>query len=294
MQRLRHLGDIVAMAFNFRLLALISCHPLLSSAQYNIRCGPINTTTFSRAFKLIRNLAANFVHDTCTERFDGNRIQVAAWPMYASVSDDDASFATIQVSGYAYGLSDCASRWLPRRMALRNLFDLVGGNISHYSGASINEAWLSHSVSGADISLETSSNITNLQHVTGRYGHFDATVPIRVSIKPSTQAIPTAEVRIRASGCGDSLRSANFQTSAFLVPERGLTIVSDVDDILRTCELWNWKRALLSFSVVPFVPWLNMNEIYMEWQRLIPQTHFHYTTDALETMHEWYTEGAAF
>lgn len=104
----------------------------------------------------------------------------------------------------------------------------------------------------------------------------------------------------------------------FFVPPRGLSIISDVDDILRVAEVWNWKQAILDLFARPYTPWLNMNELYMNWSRDIPlggggywnkgkwvpspdrgdqtrdavtNVHFHYATDAPEVNAGFYVAG---
>lgn len=52
------------------------------------------------------------------------------------------------------------------------------------------------------------------------------------------------------------------KADTFLVPANGLTIVSDIDDVLRVAEVWNPKQAILDLVTRPFQPWLDMPDIY--------------------------------
>lgn len=66
--------------------------------------------------------------------------------------------------------------------------------------------------------------------------------------------------------------------TAYLVPTDGLTIISDIDDILRVTKIYEPKEGLLNSFARPFTPWMNMPEIYANWSKTLPQLHFHYLT----------------
>ena len=70
--------------------------------------------------------------------------------------------------------------------------------------------------------------------------------------------------------------------TAYLVPNQGLTIISDIDDILRITQIYDPKNGLLNTFAKPFVPWMNMPEIYLNWSTSIPDFHFHYLTTTPE------------
>ncbi|KAI9869185.1 MAG: hypothetical protein M1830_005456, partial [Pleopsidium flavum] len=70
--------------------------------------------------------------------------------------------------------------------------------------------------------------------------------------------------------------------TAYLVPPKGLTIVNDIDDILRITKIYEPKEGLLNSFARPFTPWMNMPEIYANWSRSIPDFHFHYLTTTPE------------
>jgi Uncharacterized conserved protein (DUF2183) len=71
-------------------------------------------------------------------------------------------------------------------------------------------------------------------------------------------------------------------TSAYLVPTGGLTIISDIDDILRVTKIWSPTEGLLNSFARPYTPWMNMPTIYANWSRSIPDFHFHYLTTTPE------------
>ena len=47
-------------------------------------------------------------------------------------------------------------------------------------------------------------------------------------------------------------------STSFLVPPDGISVVSDIDDILRDAQIWRWKHALKGAISQRFVPWKNM------------------------------------
>jgi len=70
--------------------------------------------------------------------------------------------------------------------------------------------------------------------------------------------------------------------TSYLVPTTGLTVISDIDDILRVTRIYQPADGLLNSFAKAFVPWMNMPDIYANWSRSLPQTHFHYLTTTPE------------
>ncbi|KAI4125598.1 MAG: hypothetical protein LQ347_005320 [Umbilicaria vellea] len=70
--------------------------------------------------------------------------------------------------------------------------------------------------------------------------------------------------------------------TAYLVPPQGLTIISDIDDILRITKIYQPAEGLLNSFARPFVPWMNMPSIYANWSAHMPNVHFHYLTTTPE------------
>ncbi|MCJ1428184.1 hypothetical protein MMC29_006092 [Sticta canariensis] len=70
--------------------------------------------------------------------------------------------------------------------------------------------------------------------------------------------------------------------TAYLVPTSGITVISDIDDILRVTRIYKPKDGLLNSFARPFVQWMNMPDIYANWSRSIPGVHFHYLTTTPE------------
>jgi phosphatidate phosphatase APP1 len=70
--------------------------------------------------------------------------------------------------------------------------------------------------------------------------------------------------------------------SAYLVPTEGLVVVSDIDDTLRITKIYEPKEGLLNSFARPYVPWMNMPEIYANWSTSLSELHFHYLTTTPE------------
>lgn len=70
--------------------------------------------------------------------------------------------------------------------------------------------------------------------------------------------------------------------TVYLVPPDGITIVSDIDDILRVTKIYEPKEGLLNSFARPFSSWMNMPQIYANWSSSISDLHFHYLTTTPE------------
>ena len=119
----------------------------------------------------------------------------------------------------------------------------------------------------------------NLPYPTTEQGDFDAFVPIQ-----NTSGGLLA-------GFGDiSPQAVNLYTqgtdtgnaTSYLVSDHGLTVISDIDDILRITKIYEPKQGLLNSFAKPFVPWMNMPDIYSNWSTSLPNMHFHYLTTTPE------------
>lgn len=78
--------------------------------------------------------------------------------------------------------------------------------------------------------------------------------------------------------------------TAYLVPDTGITIISDIDDILRITKIYDPKEGLLNSFARPFTPWDNMPEIYANWSKTIQNLHFHYLTTTPEQVTKNYMD----
>lgn len=70
--------------------------------------------------------------------------------------------------------------------------------------------------------------------------------------------------------------------TSYLFSDQGLTVISDIDDILRVTQIYDPKNGLLNTFAKPFVPWMNMPSIYANWSTSLPNLTFHYLTTTPE------------
>jgi hypothetical protein len=102
-------------------------------------------------------------------------------------------------------------------------------------------------------------------------GDFDTFVPIAskgLTAGNETSAIQRLDVHVKNATIGNS--------TAYLVPPTGVTIVSDIDDILRVTKIYEPEQGLLNSFARPFTAWENMPDIYRNWSTSLPNLHFHY------------------
>ncbi|EMC95717.1 hypothetical protein BAUCODRAFT_109246 [Baudoinia panamericana UAMH 10762] len=129
---------------------------------------------------------------------------------------------------------------------------------------------------GATTATGGTQDIT-LPYPTTPEGDFDVFVPIAqngLMAGNSTQQIQRLNTYITNTTLGNS--------TAFLVPSQGLTVISDIDDILRITKIYEPEQGLLNSFARPFTPWENMPDIYANWSRSLPNMHFHYLTTTPE------------
>lgn len=102
-------------------------------------------------------------------------------------------------------------------------------------------------------------------------------------------------VQIKNEGLLDGNKTSNVQrlnvyaegaemgnATAYLVPPSGITVISDIDDILRVTKIYKPKEGLLNSFARPFTPWMDMPDIYANWSRSVSGIHFHYLTTTPE------------
>lgn len=129
---------------------------------------------------------------------------------------------------------------------------------------------------GGGVSTGSGTENLTLPYNTTKEGDFDVFVPItNLSGGGLMDGNATKEIqKLNVYAQGASIGNA----TAYLVPESGLTIISDIDDILRVTKIYQPKEGLLNSFARPFTPWLNMPEIYANWSKSLPNMHFHYLT----------------
>ncbi|KAI4286821.1 MAG: hypothetical protein L6R35_003927 [Caloplaca aegaea] len=138
---------------------------------------------------------------------------------------------------------------------------------------------------GGAVTPNGGSQQIDFPNPTTTQGDFDDFVLIQSSgltAGNSTSDIQRLNVYAEEANISNAERSYIGNATSYLVPPTGLTIVSDIDDILRITKIYQPKEGLLNSFARPFVQWKNMPDIYANWSRSIPDFHFHYLTTTPE------------
>ncbi|KAG8907572.1 hypothetical protein FRB99_003496 [Tulasnella sp. 403] len=147
------------------------------------------------------------------------------------------------------------------------------------------------SISQSDLSLtfRWQYNGQEIQHFTppktDSQGHFDAWTMIYSSLQqPGRGKGPIQKL----DGYTDGYLSGN--TTTYLVPEEGITVVSDIDDILRETRVWYPRQAFINTVGMDYYPWMKMNEFMDGLAKSDPNIHFHYVTTTAQRGARRYVE----
>jgi len=124
-----------------------------------------------------------------------------------------------------------------------------------------------------------------LPYPTTDQGDFDVFLPLdNLGLTPGNESTQIQRLNSYAEG------ATQGNATAYLVPPTGLTIISDIDDILRVTKIYEPKEGLLNSFARPFTPRMNMPDIYANWSRSIPDFHFHYLTTTPEQVTRIYMD----
>ncbi|KAL2356044.1 hypothetical protein BJ546DRAFT_948056 [Cryomyces antarcticus] len=227
-------------------------------------------------------------------------------PSYANWTDDGWR---LHVHGNVYKqphLTDEKLNTLANKFLIRASATLQKGHRNHFYRLTPEEAAQARNLTaeimvvptdGAEVymHIEGHNNMT-LPWKTSSTGDFDAWLPLSKHEPRSlvdgylTDKLQTLDISAHVYG---SDAGVDGNATAYLVPPHGVTLISDVDDILRVAEIWNPKQMLLNMFARPYTPWLNMPDLYGEWARTVPNVHFHYLTVTPEPDTRWYIHGTS-
>ncbi|KAI9846136.1 MAG: hypothetical protein M1838_001395 [Thelocarpon superellum] len=116
-------------------------------------------------------------------------------------------------------------------------------------------------------------------------GDYDGFVPINVTgLQAGNATTDVQQLNVYTFG------TETGNATAYLVPDEGITIVNDIDDILRVTRIYQPADGLLNSFARPYTPWMNMPEIYVNLSKSIPTMHFHYLTTTPEQITRNYME----
>jgi hypothetical protein len=129
----------------------------------------------------------------------------------------------------------------------------------------------------------------NFPYLTTAEGDFDAFVVIKngsgSGLLPGNETDNVQRLNVYTNG------TLTGNATAFLVPNEGITFISDIDDILRVTKIYDPKEGLLNSFARPFTQWMNMPDIYANWSKTMPNnTHFHYLTTTPEQATKLYMD----
>ncbi|CAD0107512.1 unnamed protein product [Aureobasidium uvarum] len=130
---------------------------------------------------------------------------------------------------------------------------------------------------GGAVTPSGGNQTVTLPYNTTAEGDFDVFVPINgngLANGNETDQVQRLNTHVQGASIGNS--------TAYLVPTTGLTVVSDIDDILRITKIYEPAQGLLNSFAKEYVPWENMPDIYANWSKSLPNMHFHYLTTTPE------------
>jgi phosphatidate phosphatase APP1 len=155
----------------------------------------------------------------------------------------------------------------------------------------VNDVSVEPDASGGAVNAEGGAQQKTLDVKTTDQGDFDEFVILEDTPGPrggrllpgnGTEKIQTLNMYITGTDTGNA--------TAYLVPPEGITVLSDIDDILRVTKIYKPKEGLLNSFARPFTPWMNMPEVYANWSSSISDFHFHYLTTTPEQVTRIYME----
>jgi hypothetical protein len=133
---------------------------------------------------------------------------------------------------------------------------------------------------GGGVTPPGGNQIITLPYPTTEEGDFDVFVQLQnisgSGLLPGNTTGPPQRLNVYASSTEEG------NATSYLVPTEGMTVVSDIDDILRVTKIWRPAEGLNNTFVYPFRQWMNMPDIYANWSRSFPEMHFHYLTTTPE------------
>lgn len=92
---------------------------------------------------------------------------------------------------------------------------------------------------GGGVTAGNINQFIQLPYETSPEGDFDVFVPLNsnASLTPGTGNIPAQRVNVYAQGTNTG------NATSYLVSNQGVTIISDIDDILRVTKIWDPKEG---------------------------------------------------
>ncbi|KAF2765284.1 hypothetical protein EJ03DRAFT_319701 [Teratosphaeria nubilosa] len=219
---------------------------------------------------------ANFTDQGWNVRFHGN--------VYKQPNTSEETLNKLAGALFIYG-EDFNNLTASEQAMARNLtaeiFVVQQGNVAvntiHLEPASSQGSSGEPGGGGGTTNTTGGTQDITLPYNTTAEGDFDVFVPIAsngLTAGNETSEIQRLNTHVEGASLGNS--------TAYLVPNEGLTVISDIDDILRVTKIYEPKQGLLNSFARPFTAWENMPSIYANWSQSIEGIHFHYLTTTPE------------
>ena len=170
------------------------------------------------------------------------------------------------------------------------IFVVQQGNVN-VTVTFVNDVTIQPETDSGAINAAGGAQAQTLPYATTDEGDFDAFLVLANTTGPNggymmagneTDRLQTLNMYINGTTTGNA--------TAYLVPPTGLTVISDIDDILRVTKIYDPKEGLLNSFARAFTPWMNMPDIYANWSKTVPNLHYHYLTTTPEQVTRNYME----
>nr|VWP02097.1 Uncharacterized protein [Ganoderma boninense] len=194
-------------------------------------------------------------------------------PSYANYSDNNWN---LRFYGLAYKLPNISTSDLDsiiNGLSTKNLNStqqqLLQNRTQDLASIPVPNAKLTATVMANGSSVTTSSGIQLA--AADDVGEFDefVTVPGLGSNDSSTvHVVQTGITNVTGPGNG----------TAILVPTQGISVVSDIDDVLRITKVYVPNQGLYNSFVQPYVNVPGIPELFADWAKSLPGAAFHYDT----------------
>lgn len=121
-------------------------------------------------------------------------------------------------------------------------------------------------LSGSLVPAAGGAQEIQLPYATTELGDFAAFLPLQNTTGPNGGYMKPGNLTTDIQALNYYAGNATLgNATAYLVPPKGFTIISDIDDILRVTKIYQPDEGLMNSFAKAFVPWMNMPEIYKIW-----------------------------
>jgi len=134
-------------------------------------------------------------------------------------------------------------------------------------------------IENVNLTFSLKANGSDLQTIqfpllTDDRGEFDQFIPIQVDLPNDENVVHRLELFTEGASNGNA--------SSYLVPSKGISVIADIDDVLRVTRIFVPEDGLRNSFAKPFVQWMNMPAVFQKWAEKVPAIHYHYLTTTPE------------